>query len=181
MEPIVTEEIDLSERSEVVEKEINAEIELFQPQSQLATVISVPIHITLSNLQSKAAELFRDGEVELYFDDTLVDPEKTLEEMSISVGDKKRVEVRYKEREQLIEIDSVRQSEQEVIYIFVYFYLLSVLFTLYSATDGGRDADRTSSRPRPRVLPRASFPGHFSTHLFQETLLRRIQTQGDRG
>ena len=146
MEPIATEEIDLSERSEVVEKEINAEIELFHSQSELATVISVSVHNTLSYLQSKAAEIFRDGEVELYFDETLVDPDKTLEEMSISVGDKKRVEVRYKEREQLIEVETVKQSEEEVKPIFVDLFLLFICLH-FTATDRGRDADRTCSRP----------------------------------
>ena len=181
MEPIATEEIDLSERSEVIEKETNVEIELFHSQSQLAAVISVHVHYTVSNLQAKAAEFFRDGEIELYFDGTLVDPDKTLEEMSIAVGDKKRMEVRYKEREQMIEIETVKQLEQEVKSIIVYFNLLFILFTLYTAANRGRDADRTSSRPRSPVLSRSTSSGLISTHLFQETILRRIQTQGDTG
>ncbi|KAI6650870.1 hypothetical protein LOD99_5710 [Oopsacas minuta] len=119
MEPVdndntdTPQEIDLSERTEVIEKESSAEIELYHNTTQLSTSITIPLHNTLSYLQSKAAEIFRDGDVELLVDGELVDLEKSLKQLGIDVSEKKRVEVRYIEKEPAQEVE----KEQELIEI----------------------------------------------------------------
>ena len=103
-------ELDLSERR-VVEKESSAEIELFQ--SELTTAITVPIQNTFYYLLSKAAEIFREGEIALFIEGEPVDVENSLEQVGVAVGDKKRVEVRYVEKEPPKEVEL--EKDQELI------------------------------------------------------------------
>ena len=123
--PDTPQEIDLSERKEVVERESSAEIELFHSLSQLSTAITVPIRNTFYYLLSKAAEIFRDGEIALFMEGEQVDIDNSLEQMGVAAGDKKRVEVRYVEKEppqevelekeqELIEKETVTQPSEEV-------------------------------------------------------------------
>ena len=119
-------EIDISGRSVVVEKEASAEVELFHLQTQLSTSLSVPIRNTFSYLVSKAASVFPDGKVQLYVDGEMVGEDKSLEDIGVSAGAKKRVEVRYAVEEaaiqdsqiqpeaELVEIDPVKPSQEDV-------------------------------------------------------------------
>ena len=102
--------IDLSDRI-IVEKDTSAEIELFR--STQLTTITIPVNNTFYSLMTKAAEIFRAGQVALFIDGEPVDVESTLQQKGIAVGDKKRVEVRYVEKEAPGQVEL--EKEQELI------------------------------------------------------------------
>ena len=100
--------IDLSDRI-IVEKDTSAEIELFR--STQLTTITIPVNNTFYSLMTKAAEIFREGQVALFIDGEPVDVESTLQQKGIAVGDKKRVEVRYVEKEAPGEVELEKGQE----------------------------------------------------------------------